>query len=151
MSEPSGNPKTPLSTFKATLGKIGKASTPSNPSSSSKRYIVPRVPSSIEPLPTLSPPELDAYCDKIIALVNETDLNQLFDQVRAADVKGHLTEALYAQWIDFFYCFLPMVTKAPTDPVIIDQANLQSHEAILKLFENGVPFDGKGENQVHQW
>lgn len=171
MSTYSGNPPdppasasvpqktSPISSIKATLTHTFK-SQPKNPksipsypsSSSSKRSVIPRAPPSLPLLPALSSQELDAYCDKIIALLQETDLDQLFNQVIAADLKGHLTDSLYAQWIDFFYCFIPMVLAAPNgDPIIVDQANLQSHEAILKLFEKGVPFEGKGGNQVHNW
>jgi hypothetical protein len=84
-------------------------------------------------IPTISASEADELCSAICNWIWNIDLSRMFDKVVAADQRGQIDDRLYSQLLDFFYCFVPMVTVAPySDPVIVRVSDLRSHRKILK-------------------
>jgi hypothetical protein len=79
-------------------------------------------------------------------------MSKMYDKVVEADKRGNVDDRLYQQLLDFFYCFLPMVTKAPpTDPIVVRQLDLENHRKILNLFGDGRSIRREaGRNDPHR-
>lgn len=69
------------------------------------------------------------------------------------DELGQISTALYLQLLAFFYCFVPMVVRAPyKDPVIATWNELEMYQEIMTIFRpenNLVP--KRGEHKSHRW
>ena len=101
----------------------------------------------------MSATEADALCKKLTARIWHDNMSKMYDKVVEADKRGNVDDRLYQQLLDFFYCFLPMVTKAPpADPIVVRQSDLENHRKILNLFGDGRSIRRQaGRNDPHRW
>ncbi|KAH8745642.1 hypothetical protein F5882DRAFT_387501 [Hyaloscypha sp. PMI_1271] len=101
----------------------------------------------------MSATEADALCKELTARIWHGNMSKMYDKVVEADKRGNVDDRLYQQLLDFFYCFLPMVTKAPpADPIVVRQSDLENHRKILNLFGDGRSIRRQaGRNDPHRW
>ncbi|KAE9373975.1 hypothetical protein N431DRAFT_337605 [Stipitochalara longipes BDJ] len=101
----------------------------------------------------LSPAEAHQQILTLCARIWKDNMGRMYDKVVEADRRGHVDDKLYAELLDFFYCFLPMVMKAPlSDPIIVGAVALENHRKILNLFGDGRDLRGRaGRNDTHRW
>ncbi|KUJ10204.1 uncharacterized protein LY89DRAFT_272178 [Mollisia scopiformis] len=102
----------------------------------------------------ISDKQADEMCRELCLRVWKTDLGKMWDSARAADKKGNVDDQLYGQSLDFFYCFLPMVIKAPaTDPVTVSKQGLENYNVLFNRFGDGGTWGQgqSGKNFPHMW
>jgi hypothetical protein len=100
----------------------------------------------------MTPTEAEELCKDLCDRIWKTNLGSLFDKVVLADSRGLVSDTLYAQLLDFFYYFIPMIVGAPrSDPVIVRAGDLQSHRRIMNMFGPGRGVEGRGTHNKHKW
>jgi hypothetical protein len=101
----------------------------------------------------MSATEADALCKELTARIWHDNMSKMYDKVVEVDKRGNVDDRLYQQLLDFFYCFLPMVTKTPpADPIVVRQSDLENHRKILNLFGDGRSIRRQaGRNDPHRW
>ena len=116
-------------------------------------FIPPAEPEAIERARKLNPGEAHQQIQNLCARIWKDNMAKMFDKVVEVDRRGHVDDKLYNELLDFFYCFLPMVMKAPlSDPVIVGTVALENHRKILNLFGDGRDLRGRaGRNDTHKW
>ncbi|PMD41080.1 hypothetical protein L207DRAFT_565077 [Hyaloscypha variabilis F] len=113
----------------------------------------PAEPEAIERGNRLNLAEGQRQIQALCARIWKDNMGKLYDKVVEADRRGHVDDKLYADLLDFFYCFLPMVMKAPlSDPIIVSAVALENHRKILNLFGEERGLRGRaGRNDTHMW
>ncbi|PMD15366.1 hypothetical protein NA56DRAFT_710043 [Hyaloscypha hepaticicola] len=101
----------------------------------------------------MSEGEADALCKELCKRIWKDNMAAVFDKVTEADRRGHVDDRLYHQLLDFFYCFLPMIIKAPpSDPIVVRSTDLENYRKILNIFGDGRDIRGpSGTNNPHRW
>jgi len=101
----------------------------------------------------MSPAEANQQIQNLCARIWKDNMGKMFDKVVEADRRGHVDDKLYSELLDFFYCFLPMVIRAPlSDPIVVGPVSLENHRKVLNLFGEGRDLRGRaGRNDTHRW
>jgi hypothetical protein len=112
-----------------------------------------RPPEDPRAAPNMTSDEANVLCNQIVSRIYREDIGHMWEKAREADRRGNVDDKVYTNLLDFFYCFVPMVTKSPpNDPIIFRGTDLQNHRRILNTFGSGRSISQEsGPNDPHQW